>query len=226
MNKILLTMAKKKQTNNLPYEVGMMYDPNKTLSDLILYDEFRVDFGIDKEKFLKFVVLVYDINSPMRNMYVDLWERKRATAIMVGFKVDESGKFESDVEAMLVGENMECNKAISKYVVIQGIPEYTALVALQTSLHCEMLKVQKGVANQNVTKNIILLQNNIKSNTEYLFGGEEPLNLRQALYGIIEKDRFPLPDEVVRRIADGDKLDDYNPYGDYKVDELKFIGDE
>lgn len=219
-------MKRKQDSNGLPYEVGMMYNPNRMLSDLILYDEFRVDFGIDKEKFLKFTVLVYDINSPMRTMYVDLWERKRAAAIMVGFKVDESGKFEKDVEDMLVGENMACNQAISKYVVIQGIPEYTALVALQTSLHCEMLKVQRGVANQNVTKNIILLQNNIKANTEYLFGGEEPLDLRQALYGIIEKDRFPLPDEVVRRIAEGDKLDDYSPYGDYVVDEMKFIGDE
>ena len=35
-----------------------------------------------------------------------------------------------------------------------------------------------------------------------------------------------VPDDVVKRLKEGDNLDDYNPYGDYSVSEIKFIGDE
>jgi hypothetical protein len=207
----------------------MLYNPNDVdlVEKLSVYGEFnRDDFGVDKVKLFRYIILVYDLNSPMRTHYIDLWERKRAVAILVGFKTTKGGKFSSDEEAIFVGENMAVNEAITKYVMLHGIPEYTALIAFQTGLHFEMLKVQKGVISQAITKNINLLKDNIRSLTDYLFGGDESLNVRRMLYATVEKDRFPLPDDVVRRINSGDMLDDYNPYGEYSVDELKYIGDE
>jgi len=206
----------------------MLYNPNdeELVEKLSMYAEFNKDFGIDKEKLFKYIVITYDMESPMRTMYVDLWERKRSVAILVGFKMNSNGKFSEEEEAVFIGKNMDVNEAITKYIMLHGIPEYTALVAYQSGLHYEMLKVQRGVINQSITKNINLLREKIRDITEYLFGGDETLNLKRMLYSKIEKDRFPLPDEVVKRINNGDMLDDFNPYGDYKVDELKFLGDE
>jgi len=213
---------------NLPYSSKMLYNPNdeELVEKLSMYAEFNKDFGIDKEKLFKYIVITYDMESPMRTMYVDLWERKRSVAILVGFKMNSNGKFSEEEEAVFIGKNMDVNEAITKYIMLHGIPEYTALVAYQSGLHYEMLKVQRGVINQSITKNINLLREKIRDITEYLFGGDETLNLKRMLYSKIEKDRFPLPDEVVKRINNGDMLDDFNPYGDYKVDELKFLGDE
>lgn len=210
------------------YNERMLFNPtSKTLEkDMGGYKEFTVDFGVDRAKVLKFIILAYDMHSPLRDIYMDIWERKRAAAIAAGFKTGKDGRFDGDVEDMLVGENKNVNVAIAKYITIHGLPEYTAMIAYQNGLHLEMLKVQNGNITQNITKNINLLNSYLNEVTEYIFGGKDVVNVRQALYAMSEHDRFPLPDDVVRRISSGDMLDDYNPYKDYKVDEMRFIGDE
>ena len=84
----------------------------------------------------------------------------------------------------------------------------------------------RGTINPTITKNIEFLRIKIKELTEILYGGGETLNARRALYAGIEKDRFPLPDDGIKRLNQGDNLEDYNPYGEYKVEKLKFVGDE
>lgn len=210
------------------YNERMLFNPTSKnlVKDMSGYKEFAVDFGLNRQKVLKYIILAYDMNSPLRDIYMDIWERKRAAAIAAGFKTGRDGRFEAAVEDMLVGENKAVNIAVAKYITLHGLPEYTAMIAYQTGLHLEMLKVQNGNITQNITKNINLLNSYLNEVTEYIFGGKDVVNVRQALYAMSEHDRFPLPDDVVRRIAAGDMLDDYNPYKNYKVDELRFIGDE
>lgn len=215
----------------MSYVKGMLFDPNdeSIVSKLSVYGEFakeEEDYGVPKLHLFRYIVVMYDMQSPMRLEYPDFWERKKVSALKAGFKVNRKGYFNEDVEKILLGENDNVNQAITKYVMLHGVPEYSALVAYQAGLYFETLKVQRGTISTNITKNIELLRVNIRMLTDLIYGGSETINAKRALYSGIEKDRFPLPDDVVKRLKEGDNLDDYNPYGDYSVSEIKFIGDE
>lgn len=213
------------------YVSTMLFNPNdeNLVDKLSVYTEFNQkesDYGVDKLKLFRYIVVMYDMNSPLRLEYPDAWERKKVAALHVGFKVDKKGMFDKNVEAVLIGENNYVNLAMTKYVMLHGIPEYSALVAYQTGLGFEVIKTLRGTINPTITKNIEFLRIKIKELTEILYGGGETLNARRALYAGIEKDRFPLPDDVIKRLNQGDNLEDYTPYGEYKVEKLKFVGDE
>ena len=105
---------------------------------------------------------MYDMNSPLRLEYPDAWERKKVAALHVGFKVDKKGMFDKSVETALIGENNYVNLAMTKYVMLHGIPEYSALVAYQTGLGFEVLKTLRGTINPTITKNIESLRIKIK----------------------------------------------------------------
>lgn len=213
------------------YSEHMLFDPNdeQLVESLSVYGEFNLpdeDYGCDREKLFRFIIIMYDMNSPMRLEYPEFWERKKVSALEAGFKVDKKGHFDDNVESFLVGDNTRVNEAIAKYVLLHGIPEYTALVVYQTGLYLEMVKTLKGIVNKQLTQNVEFLRIKIRELTDIIYGGSETINAKRALYSGIEKDRFPLPDDVVKRLNDGDDLSDYNPYGTYEVGKIKFIGDE
>ena len=213
------------------YVSTMLFNPNdeELVSKLSVYTEFaqkETDYGVDRLKLFRYVVLMYDMNSPLRLEYPDFWERKKVACVHVGFRSDKKGMFDKNVEAVLIGENNYVNLAVTKYVMLHGLPEYSALIAYQSGMYFEVLKTLRGTINPTITKNIEFIRIKIKELTEILYGGGETLNARRALYSGIEKDRFPLPDDVIKRLNQGDSLDDYNPYGDYKVDKITFKGDE
>ena len=213
------------------YVSTMLFNPNddNLVDKLSVYTEFNQkesDYGVDKLKLFRYVVLMYDMNSPLRLEYPDFWERKKVACVHVGFRSDKKGMFDKNVEAVLIGENNYVNLAVTKYVMLHGLPEYSALIAYQSGMYFEVLKTLRGTINPTITKNIEFIRIKIKELTEILYGGGETLNARRALYSGIEKDRFPLPDDVIKRLNQGDSLDDYNPYGDYKVDKITFKGDE
>lgn len=213
------------------YVSTMLFNPNdeNLVDKLSVYTEFNQkesDYGVDKLKLFRYIVVMYDMNSPLRLEYPDFWERKKIAALHVGFKVDKKGIFEKNVEQILIGENNYANMAVTKYVMLHGIPEFTLLVASQAGLYFESLKVQRGTVTPAIAKNMKQFAADIRELTEILYGGGETLNARMALYAGIEKDRFPLPDDVIKRLNQGDDLEDYTPYGEYKVEKLKFVGDE
>ena len=213
------------------YSNGMLFNPNDNdlVEKLSVYGEFsknETDYGLDRLKLFRYIVMMYDMLSPMRLEYPDFWERKKVSALNAGFKVNKKGYFDEIIEKMLLGENDYVNQAVTKYVMLHGVPEYSALVAYQAGLYFETLKVQRGTITPNITKNIDMLSAKIRLLTEQIYGGSETINAKRALYSGIEKDRFPLPDDVVKRLNEGDKLEDYNPYGNYEVEPIKFMGDE
>ena len=60
-----------------------------------------------------------------------------------------------------------------------------------------------------------------------MFGGREAHSLRKALYGHLEDKRNSIkPEEVIKRLAAGDDLIEWSPYGDtYKPNNLTYGGD-
>lgn len=205
-----------------------LYSPfdKKTVTKLEQYDEFKVDFGVDKAKFISYVILLFDFNTPLRKEVQLFYRRKAEAAIMAGFKIAK-GRFDKEVEDMLIGENKECNIAISRYLSLFGLPEYMELMGLESMLAFEMqnaLKFSESQDFQVTRKNMKELTERINELTLVLFGGKEALEARKALYEFTEKDRLRIRPEHIAEDLEAGKpiLDGYNPYGEYKPSKLKF----
>lgn len=208
----------------------MLYDPNDPAlyEKLKRYGEFDFDgLELNPYEVCRFIVLMYDMESPLRLEHLELWARKRAAAEMAGFKIGKSGAFDLRVEQMLLGENVIVNTAIAKYIMLFGLPEIASLEADQASMFFEVARSLKGEANKNTLHNIAFLRKEINALTEEVFGGSEAHSLRKALYGHLEDKRNSIkPEEVIKRLAAGDDLIEWSPYGDtYKPNNLTYGGD-
>jgi hypothetical protein len=171
-----------------------------------------------------YIILVYDINSEFRKNIREYLRRKTEVGILVGFKF-EKGVFEKKVEDMLVGENDQFNKAMIEYVSYLYERDYKHLVILEFNYHklsIESLKVWDA--------KVKALMGDMKDEMEYiekkLFGGEETMNARRSLYEGTERTRLRIrkEDEIEEFELNG--LSEWNPYGDYTPEKLKFVGDK
>jgi hypothetical protein len=204
------------------------FDENLT-NKLSKYDEFNEDFGVDKSKTLKYIILMYDMQSDLRLEVRDFWERKRVAAMIAGFKFKPRLKeFDEQVEKMLLGDNAAVNNAITKYVMLFGSQQYAALVVYHTMLVFEVQKTLRGSYTKDTVKNVDHIRKEIDKITDELYGGKETINAKKALYSRIEKDRrAEKPEDIIKRINEGDSLSEFSPYGeDYEVDKMKFKGDK
>lgn len=213
-----------------------LYDPfrkdlvSKMESD---YEEFRLNFGnlqSRKEEVLRYIIIMYDLKSPYRQMYPDHMDRKREAALRAGFALGVHKTFSNWVEDMLVGQNEEVNVAIVKYLMLFGIPELTALEGCISQFVAESEKMMKRKGDMKTYQLQKALMHDMDRYENKIFGGQEALDMRKALYQNLEQRRRAVrPEDIAKRLKDNpsDKLDDFSPYGeDYQVEPLKFIGDE
>ena len=200
-------------------------DLSKKLSK---YDEFNEEFGLDKDSTLKYIVLMFDMQSSLRLDVRDFWERKRVAALIAGFKYKARMKeFDEATEKMLLGENAAVNNAVTKYIMLFGSQQYAALVIYHTMLVFEVQKTMRNSYTNSTIKNVEHIRKEIDKITEELYGCKETINARKALYSKIEKDRrAEKPEDIIERINKGDNLIEYSPYGeDYIPDKMKYKGD-
>lgn len=206
-----------------------MYDPwsEKTVKKLEAYEEFAVDFGISKEQVVAYIILMYDMNSPLRKEIPYFNQRKLMAAELAGFKKDKDGKFKADYEAIILGQNGLSESAISKYIRLFASPKYLALVYYWSILSLEFSNITSASESKdlkNTIANIEKLEAKINECTDILFGGDDTMNIKRALYESVEKENLKLTPEA---IANADDIDDLigNPYGeDYKFEKIKFKG--
>lgn len=178
---------------------------------------------VNTKKALTYITLVYDKDSYFRKDIKEYYNRKKEAAICAGFKFDNS--FHPVVEKVLLGENESFNKAVVQYVSLMYDNDYKQLVVLEYNFNKLMFtaytswddKVNKLI--EDMRKKIEYLENKI-------FGGNETINARKALYEGTEQTRLKLrPEDVVDEyVIDG--LMDWSPYGkSYKPEPLHFIGE-
>lgn len=187
---------------------NFLYDPfaPDTVKRLEEYEEFRFTVP-DKEKTVRYIILMYDIKSDLKKLYEGLYERKRNAALLAEFELT-SGKFEPWVESMILGENDAVNDAILRYVRLFGIPDATAYLAYTEILHKQVLSAM----HENDEKKLKVIQDNIENAMDKvreferrIFSGDEVETVRAALYRYAEKIRLQLrPEDVANAIETGD----------------------
>ena len=214
----------------------LKYDPfdPKTVKVLQEYDEFKQDFGVDKQKLFAYIILMYDMGSDLRHKIEWLNPRKKQAAELANFpKADRGNTFEPGYENVIIGGNKKANSAISRYIRLFANPKYTLLIYYQTILASEFDNLNDRSAKSSdynkILGNIKACDAGIENCTSALFGGDEEISsIKLALYEDAERENLGLrPEDVALDLSIlDDIIANSNPYGKgYKPRELKFKGD-
>lgn len=191
------------------------YNPNSH-KDLRALEDSHSDFysvnaksGIKtlKKEILRYIILMYDKNTPLRVMYSGFYKRKGYAAIMAGFQRDpRTGRFNNAVKDIVLGKNDDVNKGIVRYIMKFADADYLQLIIynelLGQQFRTAMSDGQKALTSTNV-KAIQEIREEISGLTEKVFGGNESRELEVELYRALEIEKETLhPDFVSRQVSD------------------------
>ena len=177
-----------------------LYDPfgKDTVQKLEQYPEFQFECE-DKAKVIAYLILMYDIASSEVRTYSDrLYERKKFAAIKAGFKLDKDGKFDEEIEKIIIGENDAFNDAVIRYVRMFGLPDLPRHTAYNEMLDKELAAAHKETdpkIRKVIRENIDELSKEIEAIERKIFTGEETENVRKSLYRLMEKQKLGLRPE-------------------------------
>ncbi len=126
--------------------------PQDSYEVLQKYDEFYIspEFwtshpGLKKEKVFRYFPLVYDKNSPLKDVIENIKQIKGKAAELAGFKKNESGKYNEDVEALMSCQLTEINKMFIRYITLHKSAlyhRYAILSEVYDNLSEKLLRTQ------------------------------------------------------------------------------------
>lgn len=187
----------------------LMYDPfdPQTVKELEKYEEFQFSCR-NKQQVIAYMIIMYDYNNTeLRRLYPDFFTRKREAALMAGLKPEKSGHFSEETENILTGQNDEFNRALVRFLLMFGHPDYPTLMGLR-EMHAKELEASMKGSSKPQDRRVIL--ENLEKSAEriarmesMIFSGVEVENVRRALYVQLEADRAGLrPEVIAQRIRD------------------------
>lgn len=220
----------------------LRFNPNdhrfykKICEEIPAFGEYISDFaGMEstRKRIYAWIVVMYDVNTPLRREVKDLYKRKIYAANLCGFKPNKtSGKFKDYVERILTGQDKDINDLIVKFIASFSSPEYTQLMAHVAIQYSMLEKIIRGETDKNIQQIFDTATDKIKELTNLIYGtGErdEVYEARRALYKQVAYDLSDMrPESVARTIAkDGVLPDEWSPYGEgYMPDDIHFVGDD
>lgn len=169
---------------------------------------FHSDISVDNDTLVRYICLFYDPKSPLLQKTGDHIERKKAAAVLAGWKV-KNDKFSNDVVEILYCKNREANELIIEYLRALKMPEWTFLCAAWENFHKVNLDMMSEATTQSekgsnktsidIAKTRVALQNEAKIMTEGLtqhtlkfVNGDESPYLHSDLFDMIDKTRVLL----------------------------------
>lgn len=220
-------------------------DSSKLLFDIHdkdLVDQFKKKFTeftdyeskIDDKKVVQYIILMSDVNSPLRISVKDYFQRKYTAATVVKFPMVKKA-FSEEAEKIIIGENAAVNASMVAYIASYGKPEYSLLMSFMALMSFEMQKAFAGNPSKDSDKIIDRISGKVMSLTKDFFRSgdtDEYSRVKQCLYARIEKEKLRLrPEQIIKNLeSEGYLPEDFNPYGEgYVINPAKdiiFIGDK
>ena len=211
---------------------GMMIDPKDVKATSRFYELIGhkgVKLNVDIDCFVRYVLLMYDSNSPLIASVDDYWERKMNALEAGGFKV-KNDWLEDSVEKIALGENEQANDLIIDFLIAVAKPQWTYIVFLNESLvryTRQSVKTEK-ISPSDVTAAAGLYSKLGEAVKDWLYAKndrDETTTFRERLYYRVSKELMKIrPEDYAKKISNGSRLDEDNPYGKYKVEKIKFVG--
>jgi len=178
------------------------------------------------------IVVMYDMHTPLRREINDLYKRKVYAGTLVGLTPHKvTGKYREFVENIFTGQDAEVNDLIVKFIASFSSPEYTQLMAHVSIQHNLLNKIIKGSATKDNQTMFDTATATISKLTNLVYGtGErdEVYEARRALYKQVSYDLADMRAEsVAKMVVDEGLPEGWNPYeAEYTPGQIKFVGDD
>jgi hypothetical protein len=195
--------------SSLKYNPANKLDIKKLQEDypefgLILYENSKL--APYHEDILRYIILVYDINSPLWQTTKDHNEKKVKAMLMAGMIADKHGKFDTPLqEALLYGSDSHISSMIVKYVYLFNNIDYVELVGM-IQINFQTLKsIMDGKGTKDTYKQLEQTSARIKRLTKEVFGGEETKEIKEKLYEYLNMSRLNFrPEYIAQRLNKGE----------------------
>jgi hypothetical protein len=167
-----------------------------------------------RENVLKYVILLYDKNSPLWSTIQDFNHRKITALQMAGFKVQPNGQFSVEVQqGIIMGKNSVVNNMIVRYVFLFNNPKFVMLVGLLQVYINLFTKIQSSSPKKEELLMFKQTAEDIDKLTADIFGGKENQELENTLYEVLNMNKMLFrPEHVAERIANGEEPTNAKPY--------------
>jgi len=209
---------------------------NKITKDIPAFGEYNSDFArkpAGKVRLFAWIVIMYDINTPLRREIKDLYKRKVYAGNLCGISPNAiSGKYRECFEDIFVGKDKDVNDLIVKFISSFSSPEYTQLMAHAAIQYSMLQKIVANKADKNVTFMFDAATDKMRDLEHVLYGSgerDEVYEARRALYKQVAYDLSDMrPEAVAKTIVDEGSLPhEWSPYEEgYEPDEIRFVGDD
>lgn len=214
-------------------------DPNspdfvKNFEDL--HPDFREDLYLGKVSrysVFRYVVLMYDVESPYVIKYKDITTRRMQVAKDCNFPRNGI-EYDPEAERVVLGKNQRTNKVALRYMFLQNDIDFLQYQSYQIMYYKQLKNTLEAdyddPAKYTKLKNSIdELSGELKKLQTIIFHGDESKEMRKALYDFASKINLDFrPEHRGKRIENGEKAVDASPYPkDYDGEQkLTFNGDE
>lgn len=155
--------------------------------------------SLNKNKVIRYIMFLYDKNSPFRVKYQDVLQRKVEAAKGAGWDTGEGGIFNDDVERVLRGHNTAVNEMIMAFIRLHRNFKYSYMIGLEESFYRMMLEVMSGEMG-NVSK-MKQTQEELEITMLELTAEDNSPGLRDTFLRYVEQARLNLRPEDIARIA-------------------------
>ena len=138
-------------------------------------------------------------------------------SLVAGFKLDKSGRFNKDVEGMLVGLDGGVNSMITRYLRMFDDPDYMTLVSYLEMFNAEVRSGISAMESKDIKvakDNIRFFKEEIKILTRELFGGDDTRELTRELYKNASDDMLKLRPELISKELVQKQFKPKSPYVD------------
>ncbi|MGD0340525.1 MAG: hypothetical protein ABSA76_02290 [Bacteroidales bacterium] len=172
--------------------------------DLGKIKEFKIDagLGIDNDKLMRYVILMYDKGSPYRRKFTDVLKRKIEVAHDCEFETVEGGNFLPPVENFLKGKNEKVNKKIVAYVRMHRNYKYSYLVTIDESYYALMLEILGGETKKIASAKDV--QGELEETLLEILNQDNNPYLRDEILRYMEEDRLALrPEDIAKAMQEG-----------------------
>lgn len=183
----------------------------KSIREFSLSPEFNVTINhteedkpsriVDKNKAIRYMVLVYDPQSPLKPRLLDDVKVRQAAATISGFKPSDKGKFPAEIDSIMRGMNSTFNAMLIRYLRFFNSPTYSMMVTTQQAFYNKLLAVidteaetgkKKGLEAEKIRGELMkqadeLLQNLNAYSTQLLRSDKNPF-LQEDLYAIVDEE--------------------------------------
>lgn len=168
-------------------------------------EEFKLPLSkLHRNSVIRYIILMYDMNSPLIKKINDHGQRMLVSAYLAGFLQDKNGAFSDEVKKMMGGGNNRINKMIISYLKAHRSTKWALICANWILFYEEIERIMRGEEPKK-NRNINTLQKELEREMIEFSNQDSNLYLQQELFEQIEQENlFRLrPEGIAEYIEEG-----------------------